>query len=177
MRNGRTPPSLGGTPKAPGRAQNEDAGAVQDKQALFRNSIGYQVRKTHRMTENFLQDQLAPHDIPVGMWYFLRTLWAEEGLTQRELSRRVGATEPTTLEQLRNMEERGLVERRRDEEDRRKTCVFLTRMGRDLKKRLLPFVDDLNATAFDGFSEQEVRQLQELLHRVRENLRSAKSLR
>lgn len=138
------------------------------------SSIGYQVRKTHRMTESFMQSKLLRNQIPIGMWYFLRTLWIEDGITQRELSVRAGATEPTTLEQLRKMEKRGLVERRRDDRDLRKTIVLLTPQGRSLKRQLLRYIGELNDVAFRGFTRQEAELLKELLHRVRENLHAAK---
>ena len=140
----------------------------------FGSSIGYQLRKTYRMTEFYIQMKLSRHNIQIGMWYFLRVLWIEDGLTQRELSQRVGATEPTTLEQLRKMEKRGLIERRRDVIDRRKTIVLLTAEGKKLKSRLLRYVDDLNAVAFRGFKEQEISDLLQCHHRVRENLRKEK---
>ena len=142
-----------------------------DDEMLLGESIGYQLRKTHRLMEADLQARLLPHDIPVGMWYFLRILWIEDGLTQRDLSRRVGATEPSTLEQLRNMEQRGVVERRRSEQDRRKTLVFLTASGRRLRRELLPYVMQTRSTALHGFGARETEQLTSLLRRVRENIR------
>ena len=38
-----------------------------------------------------------------GQWYFLRVLWITDGLSQRELSARVGMMEPTTVIALRSM--------------------------------------------------------------------------
>jgi MarR family transcriptional regulator, organic hydroperoxide resistance regulator len=60
-------------------------------------SVGYQVRMTHRALQRFLQAKIGPHGVTLGMWYFLRILWQEDGLTQRELSNRIGTREPTTL--------------------------------------------------------------------------------
>ena len=60
-------------------------------------SVGYQVRMTHRALQRYLQVKIGPHGVTLGMWYFLRILWREDGLTQRELSYRIGTREPTTL--------------------------------------------------------------------------------
>ena len=57
----------------------------------FAESVGYQVRTTHRALQRFLQFKIEPHGITLGMWYFLRALWHEDGLTQRELSNRASA--------------------------------------------------------------------------------------
>ena len=60
-------------------------------------SVGYQVRLTHRLIQRELQSRIAPYGVQLGMWYLLRVLWEEDGLTQRQLSQRIGIMEPTTL--------------------------------------------------------------------------------
>ena len=93
---------------------------VAEAELPFAESVGYQVRATHRALQRFLQFKIEPHGITPGMWYFLRALWHEDGLTQRELSVRVGTMEPTTLSAILIMEKKGLVRRVRDASDRRK---------------------------------------------------------
>jgi DNA-binding MarR family transcriptional regulator len=133
-------------------------------------SVGALLRMTHQAYAQDLQNYLASHELPVGMWFYLRALWEEDGLTQRELSARVGATEPTTAQQLAKMERQGYVERRRSTEDRRSVRVALTGAGRALRRRLLPYAIEVNATALDGFSGAEIAQLKRLLARIRANL-------
>jgi MarR family transcriptional regulator, organic hydroperoxide resistance regulator len=133
-------------------------------------SIGAAIRTTHRQFIQDLQDRLAPYDIPVGMWYFFRALWEEDGLTQRQLSQRVGSMEQTTVEQLKNMERRGYIERRRSLDDRRKIHVHLTESGLTLKNQLLPFAVDVNRVALEGLSDGEIGFLRLVLDRIRANL-------
>jgi DNA-binding MarR family transcriptional regulator len=133
-------------------------------------SIGAQVRRTQRMFAQDLQAALAPHDVPVGMWYFLRVLWEEDGLTQREVSERVGATAPTAVEQLRNMEKRGWIARKASEADRRKIHFTLTEEGRALEKRLISYAAEVNEAALEGLTEGEVGFLRLALLRIQENL-------
>ncbi|MBI2802348.1 MAG: MarR family transcriptional regulator [Gammaproteobacteria bacterium] len=160
------------------KSRGKAANRARDKQHIKRRikelplaaSLGAAIRFTHRAFAVDLQSHLAAHDIPVGMWYFLRALWEEDGLTQRELSRRVGIMEPTTLQQLRSMEAKGLIERRRSIIDRRKIHVHLTRAGKALKPRLLPYALEVNAAAVTGFSPSELGLLRRLLARVQQNL-------
>ena len=133
-------------------------------------SVGALLRMTHQAYAQDLQNYLMSHDLPVGMWFYLRALWQEDGLTQRELSRRVGATEPTTAQQLANMERQGYVTRRRSSADRRNSHVFLTAAGLRLRERLLPYAIEVNATALEGISKADVGQLKKLLERIRANL-------
>ena len=84
-----------------------------------KNSIGYLTRVAFRAFSRALENRTAPHGVSSGQWRFLRVLWREEGLTQRELSRRVGMQEPTTVIALKSLERSGFVERRKSSEDRR----------------------------------------------------------
>jgi MarR family transcriptional regulator, organic hydroperoxide resistance regulator len=133
-------------------------------------SIGYQIRATHRLLQRVLQLKLEPFGVTLGMWYFLRALWSEDGLTQRELSRRVGTMEPTTLAAILSMEQSGLVKRVRSKSDRRKQHVHLTAKGRDLQTKLIPLARAVVAAAVDGFETREVRQLLEALTEIQKNL-------
>jgi DNA-binding MarR family transcriptional regulator len=133
-------------------------------------SIGYRIRATHRALQRYLQTKIAPFGVTLGMWYFLRVLWEEDGLTQRELSQRVGTMEPTTLTALQAMERSGLVERVRNSEDRRKVNIYLTRKGRGLKRVLLPLVRDIVNRALTGFSAREITTMLDLLKQIEANL-------
>ncbi len=132
-------------------------------------SVGSQLKQTYRYFERELQHRLAPYDIPVGMWYFLRALWEEDGLSQRELSDRAASTPPATAEQLGKMEERGLVERRRSASDKRKILVYLTAEGQRLRPTLLPYAQGVNAVALEGMSEGEIGFLRIALARMKQN--------
>ena len=104
------------------------------------------------------------------MWYFLRTLWEEDGLTQRELSRRAGTMEPTTLQQLRSMEAMGLIQRERSAADRRKIHVRLTPRGKRLEAQLIPYAREVNAAALKGLRRSEINELRRLLAHIRGQL-------
>jgi len=133
-------------------------------------SVGYQIRSTHRTLQRFLQLKIEPYGVTLGIWYFLRALWDEDGLTQRELSRRVGTMEPTTLSAILSMEHRGLVRRVRNKKDRRKMHVYLTPKARRLKKDLIPVAKDVVAIAVHGLSAGEIRALLGALAEIQRNL-------
>jgi DNA-binding MarR family transcriptional regulator len=136
----------------------------------FDSSIGYVLRDTYRGFSRVLQSKIAPHGVSIGQWYFLRVLWEEDGLTQRELSQRVGMMEPTTVTALNGMEKRGYVKRVRNVKDRRKINIFLTEKGRALRARLLPFVPEINRIASKNISEADLETLRTLLAAMKKNL-------
>lgn len=146
-------------------ALTEDGGGLP-----LERSVGYQVRMTHRALQRHLQIKIKPHGVTLGTWYFLRALWHEDGLTQRELSHRIGTREPTTMTAILAMEANGLVRRVRNDVDRRKQNVFLTPKGRRLKSKLLPLATEVVNTATAGFAERELELFLGLLSAVQRNL-------
>lgn len=150
---------------------NKDSGNAGGKDLLpFETSIGYQVRLTNRLISRYLQQKIAPHGVTLGMWYFLRALWHQDGLTQRELSVIVGTMEPTTLTAIKSMELKGLVRRKKNSEDRRKINVYLTAQGRALKAELIPLAKQVVEEAISGFSEREQAAFLEYLNAIQANL-------
>ena len=133
-------------------------------------SVGYQIRMTHRLLQRRLQDRIEPYGVTLGMWYFLRALWEEDGLTQSELSRRVGTMEPTTLTAIQTMQRSGLVKRVRNKDDKRKLHVYLTPKANDLKRQLLPIARDVVEQATGNFVAADMRKLLSLLSAIQMNL-------
>ena len=132
--------------------------------------ISQLLRDSHRAVSRGLAARIAAHGVSIGQWYFLRALWEEDGLTQRELSHRVGMMEPTTVTALNGMEKRGLVERVRNARDRRKMNIFLTEKGRSLRGKLVPVEESINELAVRGMNDAERAQFEHALRRVLANL-------
>jgi DNA-binding MarR family transcriptional regulator len=133
-------------------------------------SIGYLVRRTFRSFTSSLELRLKQHDITLSSWYFLRLLWERDGLSQKELSDELGLTQPTTVTAMDNLEALGLIERRRNAEDRRKVNIFLTKKGRQLEEKLVKYAAEVNKAALRDISAEEFRQLWDMLERINASL-------
>ncbi|MGX9963976.1 MarR family winged helix-turn-helix transcriptional regulator [Roseomonas sp. F4] len=136
----------------------------------FEQSLGFLVRDLNRAIQKNLQARIQPSGATLGAWYFLRVLWEEDSLTQRELAQRIGMQEPTAVIALRGMEEAGWIIRERSETDRRKVYIHLTDSGRALREKLLPEAKGVIAEALVGLEAAEVETLLSLLRRARANL-------
>jgi DNA-binding MarR family transcriptional regulator len=134
------------------------------------NSIGYLTRIAFRAFSRALEVRTAPHGVSSGQWRFLRVLWREDGITQRELSRRVGMREPTTVIALKSLERSGFVTRQKSVDDRRKVHVYLTPAAKALHPVLMPAVSEVNRVALAGLSPEEVSVLRKALALVGKNL-------
>ncbi len=117
--------------------------------------------------------RIGAHGVPPGAWYLLRMLWETDGLTQRELARRVGMTEPTAVISLRGMEKEGWIARERSVVDARKVHIHLTPAGRALRDALMPVAHDVNALVTRGLTPDEATFLRAMLRRARANFGEA----
>jgi MarR family transcriptional regulator, organic hydroperoxide resistance regulator len=135
-----------------------------------RLSSGYLVRDAHRAFQRLLERRIAPYGVTRGQWYFLRVLWTADGLSQRELSARVGMMEPTTVVALRGMERSGLIRRLRGDDDRRKVRVFLTAKAKHLRTELLAVARRITEQAEQGVAARDVAAFRRIITRMTANL-------
>jgi MarR family transcriptional regulator, organic hydroperoxide resistance regulator len=147
-------------------------GARLDHYTSTRESVGFVVREVWRLFARCLQPRIAREGVTIGMWFALRMLWDEDGMTQRELGERVGINGPTMVMALNSMERAGLVKRVQNRTDRRKINVFLTERGRKLKNKLWPMAAEVLALGLSGLTRKQVQSLSKMLTQIRVNLES-----
>jgi DNA-binding MarR family transcriptional regulator len=133
-------------------------------------SSGYLVRDAHRAFQRLLERRIAAYGVSRGQWYFLRVLWTTDGLSQRELSARVGMMEPTTVIALRGMETTGLIRRVRSSDDRRKVKVFLTAKAKKLRDELLAVARGINDESEKGVAVRDLAAFRRVILRMTANL-------
>ena len=146
---------------------------VKDKTAFYLDplhSVGYLTRINFRAFSKALEKLTEPHGVTAGQWRILRVLWEEDEITQREISNRVGITEATAVKSLAGLETAELITREVDKSDRRKMITRLTTRAKRLKKKLIPFVVDVNERALKGISRKDVDTARRVLAQTYLNL-------
>jgi MarR family transcriptional regulator, 2-MHQ and catechol-resistance regulon repressor len=103
---------------------------------------------------------------PAGFSVLVVLTTAGGTLELKTLRRRLGWSKANATEVTANLQERGLVRRRRDPSDRRLVVVDLTYEGRALVERLFPEHSDRVTRAFGALDETEKRSLAELCRKL-----------
>jgi DNA-binding MarR family transcriptional regulator len=135
------------------------------------DSLGFLMRSTLRGMRQLLRTRLRAAGIDLGVWFYLRVLWEEDGLTQAELTKRVGDLQPSSVAALRPLDHKELVRLEKDADDKRKIRIFLTAKGRAKMRLLMRDTEDVNeGIALAGFSPQEAQLLRQFLRRIRTNV-------
>ncbi len=136
-------------------------------------SYGFNVRRAHRAFDRVLNAYLSRHGVKTGYWYYLRVLWMQDGLTQKEMSSLNNVSENTTAILISGMVKDGLVKRSRDGKDKRKWIVHLTPRAMRLRAELFPYAIRVNALATRGISRSELATCLSVLKRMSANLEAA----
>ncbi len=119
----------------------------------------------------YLTTQLADHGVTFGQFQHLRNLWVEDGLTQAELSRRIGIEMASSTAILDALAAQKLITRLRNAADRRKINVFLTSAGAALEAPLMACASDANRRASKGLSKAEIARLFAIAGQIIENFK------
>ena len=136
-----------------------------------KTGIGMLLRDADTAFNRYLTTRLAEHGVTFGQFQHLRNLWVENGLTQAELSRRIGIEMASSTAILDALEAEKLITRVRNATDRRKINVFLTPASAALEAPLMACAADANARASKGLRKAEVAQLFSIAGRIIENFR------
>ena len=139
-------------------------------EAVPNDRLAHLVKDATRALVRALQMRLAEHSVSFGHWTFLRILWENDGLTQRELSDQAGVMEPTTFAAMKAMETLGYIERRRRPDNKKNMYVYLTASGRALKDKLVPLAQEVNDIGVAGVSARDVATTRKVLLAIIANL-------
>jgi MarR family transcriptional regulator, organic hydroperoxide resistance regulator len=133
-------------------------------------SLGYHLRTLTETWGVLLQRRLGPLGGTFPQWRYLRELWEEDGLTQRELSDRVGRQAATTVTALRVLRRSGLIKIISAKEDRRKRRVFLTRKGRALNQTMTPTIIAIEDSVLHNVDDADIAMFKRTLASMQQNI-------
>jgi MarR family transcriptional regulator, organic hydroperoxide resistance regulator len=138
-------------------------------------SLGWLLNNAARLMQRRFSTKLAPHRVTPPQWGVLVALWEQDGLSLSELAHRSFFDGPTMTGIVDRLEHGGMVERRRDSQDRRVISVYLTDAGRALEAVLPDLSDETNVEAVAGLTDAQVEQLRALLQQIVKNLETPAS--
>lgn len=104
------------------------------------------------------------------LWH---VLWENDGISNRELSKKSGLAMSSLTTMLERMEEKKLLERRVDENDKRKILIFLTDYAKSLKSEYDEISDKMTEISFEGISDEERLAFEATLEKVLYNFEKA----
>jgi DNA-binding MarR family transcriptional regulator len=134
------------------------------------SSIGYLIKRAHAMMMDVLENLFA--DRGFSFIHYAILSWVRDGIAvnPKDICIQYRHDSGALTRVIDQLEERGLIERVRRGNDRRKVELQLTEAGRETVESLIPLVvDKLNLVLID-FSHEEVSEFKRLLIKLNTRL-------
>jgi DNA-binding MarR family transcriptional regulator len=133
---------------------------------LAPNSFGYRLKLLSQSVGRKFQERLEPLGLTPFHWVVLCCLWQEDGLAIGSIGEKLQQVGGTLTGVIDRMEERGLVRRERDSQDRRIWRIWLTDSGQELQQVLPPIVLEFQEQILKDIPLAKRKQLSSLLDRM-----------
>jgi MarR family transcriptional regulator, transcriptional regulator for hemolysin len=131
------------------------------------------IRSLMRMAKGVrlcMEEALAEAGASYATFVILDAISVEQGLSQRQIARRLSIEGPPLTRHLDRMEAEGLVERRRDEQDRRIQRVYPTAAGARLHAALCPITAELERELLADVPARDVATFARVLDQLHARL-------
>lgn len=106
---------------------------------------------------------LARHDITEQQWRILRILAEDADVDATEVAQKAVILAPSLTRTLRLLEDRGLVSRKRDAGDRRRTLLQITAAGRRVIAAVVPESRKIYHALEERYGQQRIEILLDML--------------
>lgn len=108
-------------------------------------------------------------DITTEQWVLLDNLYQNNGISQNELAERNFKNAPTVSRIIDLLCKKGLVERQRFENDRRRYKIFMTEKGKAVYEKALPAVLALRKKGWNGLTDEDYENLVRIVNQIFDN--------
>ena len=142
----------------------------------MKSNSGFYISRIKQVNTRLLNKFLAQKNITAfngEQGRILHVLWENDGISNRELSKKSGLAMSSLTTMLERMEEKKLLERRVDENDKRKILIFLTDYAKSLKSEYDEISDKMTEISFEGISDEERLTFEATLEKVLYNFERA----
>jgi len=117
------------------------------------------LHRTREAFSAFFRPVFMKNDLTDPQWRILLLIQKHPDMDISELSRRSFLLGPSLSRILRDLSERGLIERRPDPKDARRAFHSLTAAGAAQIKQVLPCFDPIYADLADRLSREQIQEL------------------
>ena len=134
---------------------------------------GFQVSKIKQLGDRIFEKILAERGIEAfngAQGRILYVLFQQDGVPIKTVSEKCGLAITSLTTMLERMEKSGLILRKQDDADKRKTLLYLTDKAGELEQDYIALSEEMGDIYYQGFTKKEVQEAEEYLDRIRLNL-------
>lgn len=104
----------------------------------------------------------------------LSDLWQQDGIRQQDLAVALIKDKATIARTIQFLEQKNILVRIADPQDKRNKRIYLTHKGKNLKQQLIPHANDTVAGATENIKAEDLKTCIQVLNKIYENLNGFK---
>jgi homoprotocatechuate degradation regulator HpaR len=152
------------------RANSKSAAARRVPMREFSRSLPMSLLRAREAVMRQFRPSLRRHDLTEQQWRILRALAAIDAIEVTELARTAFLLGPSLSRILRDLEARGLIERRTAKTDLRRGVVSISEKGVRLMEVVAPSSEAIYAAITKRYGARKLTELQDMLGALEANL-------
>jgi len=130
-------------------------------------NLSYLLLKASKYLKNCLDTKLSQYNVTSAQFSVLNQIANKNGLvTSAEIASNLGSDRPTISGIINRLEEKKLLEKVSNPEDRRSAYLKLNKDTLELVKELRRISNELNCEIFNVFNEKELANIKEYLVKI-----------
>lgn len=139
----------------------------------MKNNGGYLINQIQKISSRKFNELLKEKNIDEfngSQGVILYSLWNNKELTIKEIVKITGLAKTSLTSMLDRMEEKGLIRRKDNSEDKRSIKIMLTDKAKELEKDYNDISNKMSNTFYKNFSDKEINEIENYLERIISNL-------
>lgn len=118
---------------------------------------------------NFLNDHLKEHNITVREFLYLFNIFYNNKISQKELANLMYVSEANVTKIVKKLEEKGYVLREKDNENKCRNHLSLTKEGVQKVINLVKLTIEWETRISNMYNANEINELKDMLYKISEN--------
>lgn len=128
--------------------------------------------RTSHLYFKMILEQLVDTGIHPGQLPMIIALGESDGMSQKEISKRLNTKPPTVAVSIKRLEKMGVVERIADSKDQRVIRVYLSEKGKVLFQKTKKLIEENEKAMFQGFTESEICLMKRFFQQIIKNIQN-----
>ena len=161
--------------KSSNRSREKKVSAGRVPMREFSRSLPMSLLRAREAVMRQFRPSLRRHDLTEQQWRILRALAAIEAIEVTELARTAFLLGPSLSRILRDLDARGLIERKTAKTDLRRGVISISEKGLKLMEVVAPSSEAIYAAITRRYGAKKLAELQDMLHTLEASLAGLES--
>jgi DNA-binding MarR family transcriptional regulator len=129
-------------------------------------TVDFHIRSAWHAIARMYNQQAAEYDATMAMGFVLLNIDSEEGAPATKIAPQMGLEARSLTRILKTLEERGIIQRKGDANDKRSVRIFLTKEGKKRKEKARETVLRFNEALRQEVSEEKLNTFFEVIQKI-----------